>query len=55
MAVIRNSNSRGTEGQEGGVWADPIPGLGSMDEGAVEVLTEDNKRDPSQDRNENRK
>lgn len=52
--MIRNSN-RGTEGQEGGVWADPISGLGSMGEGAVQVLTEGNKGDPSKDRNANRK
>lgn len=53
--MIRNSNSRGTDGQEGGVWADPIPGLGSMGKRAVQVLTEGNKGDPSKDRNANRK
>lgn len=52
--MIRNSNSRGTEGPEGGAWADPIPGLGSVGDGAVQVLTEGNKGAPSKDRNANK-
>lgn len=54
--MIRNSNSRDTEREEGGVQADSSSWPGELaGEGAVQVVTEGSNEDPSRGRNTNRK